>query len=191
MRTLGDAERAGKFRYIVATLAPGLLENGNEVEVELFFRSLGRIGGEQLAGRWGAAVAIFCQCLRCALRRRRRGLANGLLRGLCLFPSSTFLLRCLLKLCWEEERWQIHRFAIARALGYERLSDAKKRQLCRALLRARRPGDGAELAKLLLRARPDDAEARHLLWSALLQMDGRNGAAGESEERAKDMHNSL
>jgi hypothetical protein len=172
MVPLEEAERRGKFRYIIYALAPDLWENDRQEEVELFFRAL---AAQRMGKKYAGIPGLLGRHLLACLARNPLAVGRCWIQWLCLFPSSRFLVRRLFHFCKKNPLWQIHRFAIGKYLGYGVLALSDRRQLCRDLLQSGRDRDAIEAAKSWLGERPQDGEARQLLWTALLRLEPSRG----------------
>ncbi|MDR2030292.1 MAG: hypothetical protein LBP65_02400 [Puniceicoccales bacterium] len=168
VRGLLDALARGKCRYVANVLAGNLSANPARERVELFFQAIH--SSEFSPAAWPLRCAVVLRLLGRWLRRDRSGSVRLVLHWLCLSPRSRLALRILLRLCRGVDVWNHLYCAAARALGHARLAPAEQLHLCRLLLQERLSEDAAMLARLLLERRPGDGEARHLLWSALMQM---------------------
>jgi hypothetical protein len=86
----------------------------------------------------------------------------------------------LLKIC---QKYSLHEelyLAAAQFIAPEKLPREERRKICRKLIGARLGARAAAVAKSILREHPNDAEARHLLWSALLQSGNDAAPANHS-----------
>jgi hypothetical protein len=174
MRTLEEAERLGKFRYVTNVLARDLLDLRNPAEVERFFRALTALRSERTGSHFFRAAALLLRYFGHWLGRNWRGRCRCTIDWLCLYPASTFALRLLLRLCRGRADGETLYFAVAKRLSPEGLRLGEQLHLCRQWMRVERGAEAAAVARSVLRRYPDDGEARHLLWSALLLRDGRS-----------------
>ncbi|MDR3117447.1 MAG: hypothetical protein LBT98_02660 [Puniceicoccales bacterium] len=172
----------GGFRYVAHVLADGLAADPSRERVELFFQALRSL--EPPPFQLGLRLLIVLRCLGRWLRRDRGGLLRQILLWLCLAPRSRLALRSLLRLCRGKTFWDSLYRAAAEALGPEGLRAREQLLLCRMLLRDGNSAEAAALAKLLLEKRPDDAEARDLLWSALLRVENWPGKGPDCADSA-------
>jgi hypothetical protein len=172
MRTLEEAERSGKFRYIINVLSRDLLDSKDLGEVECFFRALMALRTERAKFRFFRTTSLLMRYLGHWLRRNWRGRCRCVIDWLCLYPSSAIALRLLLRLCRDRVEGETLYFAVAQRLSPEGLRLSEQLHLCRQWIRVERGTEAAVVARAVLQRHPDDAEARHLLWSALLLRDG-------------------
>jgi hypothetical protein len=182
MRTLEEAERAGKFRYVVNVLSQRLLDGIGEEEIALFFRARAALAGEGHRPKISFFLSLLLRYLGHLLRPNPLGRVRCAVDWLCAAPSSTAPLRLLFRLSAGLPALGTLRIAAGLALPPEALGREERLELCRRCLRLGRCRGAEELAQSVLRDRPDDGEARHLLWSALLQSSGEfsEGRGGES-----------
>ncbi|MDR2577137.1 MAG: hypothetical protein LBC42_03800 [Puniceicoccales bacterium] len=175
MRSLGEAEKAKKFRYVVNVLVERVPESSDSEEIALFFRALRTLESNYSAvSKTHAVMRCFFTHLRAYFSRNGRAQLQCILRWLLIFPKSIFLLRRLMNLSrFASSPGEIF-ISAGQMLPLEKLSRSKQLQLCRELLQKGREVEAAAVAKAILRLAPDSVEARHLLWSALLQ-SGESG----------------
>jgi hypothetical protein len=175
VRTLGDAAAAGKWRYVLNVVTHRLaIDDPCEEDVKYFSAAIGALRGwkakpklaEQMQILRSYAVGVMRRDL--ALRRRCA------MDWLCLFPDSTVALRALADLSRKSTGFEQLFLAAMQLLPIEKISRDGRIQLCRTLLANGRGDEAAAIARKILELQPESAEARHLLWSALLQ-SGENG----------------
>jgi hypothetical protein len=180
VRTLREAAKARKWRYVLCVLAKRLFEDPSGEELELFREAVLALrqtdGGRHLR----QALEILVRYGRCLLRRDRAGLGRRAIEWLRLYPRSAVALRHLMLLTRKSPHSQPLFLSAALLLPIKKIRRGERTELCRKFLLAGRGEEAAEMARHILELQPDSAEARHLLWSALLQKTKKGTTAVEN-----------
>ncbi|MDR0679091.1 MAG: hypothetical protein LBF24_02475 [Puniceicoccales bacterium] len=169
MRTLEEAARARKWRYVLFVLSERLFESSDEENLRLFREAVvalrqaprGRHVRRALGILWRYALHLF--------RRNGAGRGRCAIEWLCLFPKSSLALRQLMQMTRNSSEFQPLFLTVALLLPLKKIRKNERMEFCRKLLLAGKGEEAAGLARRILELQPASAEARHLLWSALLQ----------------------
>jgi hypothetical protein len=138
-------------------------------EVELFFLALRSMQVQKL--HFLKKVVLLRQCLSYVYALLSRNYCKQLsciLQIMLFIPRSAFFIRRLMFLSRFTTLSGTFYVAAAQMVPVQKLTHKEKLRLCMELMRQKRGIEAASVAKEILKSRPDDAEARHMLWAALL-----------------------
>jgi hypothetical protein len=176
MRTLEEAASAGKWRYVLYVAAHALAENPSEENIRHFSAAIGALRESRQIGTARQAASILVRYVSALVRRDRMGKLRCAIGWLCLFPGSSMALRALATAAKRIPGMEAIFLAAMQLIPLEKIKRDERTQLCRALLVSGNGNEAATVAQKILELNPESAEARHLLWSALLQ-------SGKNEEK--------
>lgn len=178
MRTPKEALQSEKFDYVVHTLSREIAQNEKTEQTALFFQALARLAPKDNSANLWKTIKLFCWWLLGNFKHDCQQILESSLALLRLYPQSRFFQKLLAKTAKKSRRHDILR-EIYHLLGWEKLSHGEQLKLCHILLEIREFDNVASVAKMILKAHPEDREAQHLLWSAAAEISDPNGSAGD------------
>ena len=174
MRTLEEVASAGKWRYVLYVVAHAIANDPTEERIRYFSSAIDALRGSKKNGTAQLASSLLFRYAVATIRRDRTDKLRCIISWLCLFPGSAAALRALASLARKTPGMESIFLASMQLLPLEKIRKDDRTQLCRALLTNGKGFEAAAVAKKILQLNPESAEARHLLWSALLQT-GKDG----------------
>jgi hypothetical protein len=176
VRTLEEAASAGKWHYVLYVAAHALVDSPSEENIRHFMAAIGELRGSRQSGAVRLAAALLVRYFTAAICRNRTGKLRCIVAWLCLFPGSHRALRSLAMLAKKTPGMDQVFLASMQLIPLEKIRRDERTKLCRTLLANGNGAEAAAVAQKILELNPESAEARHLLWSALLQ-------SGKTEEK--------
>jgi hypothetical protein len=169
MHTFEEAWEKGKFKYIIYGLYGQVTGNGDDGEVEFFFRAMKAL---RKSLESNSPVHSFfippVQLLIPWALKKHKTVFRLALGQLCLDPSRDFYLHLAMRAA-DAMQHHIAVCAIADAIGTENLSSRECKSLCLAIGKLHRHPLAKEIAQKMLRESKDDGISRQLLWKSAME----------------------